>query len=183
MIGLIDLPGLNQCYYASLGHGAFCNGKRFVIEDDLSDFENEIIVTGDVNQFKSAGALEIYFELLKQHRLVRTIPDCFGHALAMQGRVGAMIDVHLNPWDVAATKIITEEAGGKYVLLSKTETAEGRFKYDILFGKPRIRTRHGFNCFCRGRFRLTKPLYSLCRTRQELCMVKTTLSTRYQRMA
>lgn len=138
LLGIIDHPGLDLCYYASLDHGAFCNGVKITIQDTLENFEKEIIATGDLKQFDDSGTLCAYQELIKAHKLVRTLPDCFGHTLAAKGAVGAMVDFHLNVWDMAATKIIMEEAGGKYTLLKKAEIAKGKFKYNIICGKPKV---------------------------------------------
>jgi histidinol phosphatase-like enzyme (inositol monophosphatase family) len=138
LVGIMDHPALDLCYYASQGHGTFCNGVRIDIQDTLDNFEKEIIATGDQKQFEDSGTTHAFKKLLENHKLVRTIPDCFGHTLAAKGAVGAMVDFHINVWDMAATKIIIEEAGGKYVLLKKTEAANGQFKYNIICGKPKV---------------------------------------------
>ncbi len=138
LVGIIDHPGLDLCYYASQGQGTFCNGERITIQDTLENFEKEIIATGDLKQFDDCGTFNAYQELVKAHKLVRTLPDCFGHTLAAKGAVGAMVDFHLNVWDMAATKIMIEEAGGKYVLHKEYEEAKGKFKYNIICGKPKV---------------------------------------------
>jgi len=138
LVGIIDHPGLDLCYYAALGQGTSCNGERFTIQDPLSNFEKEIIATGDRSQFYDSGTLNLYQKLCDKHQLIRTIPDCFGHTLAAKGSIGAMIDFHINVWDMAATKIIVEEAGGKYILFNKTESGNGIIKYSIVCGKPNV---------------------------------------------
>jgi len=138
LLGIIDHPGLEVCYYASRGQGTFCNGERITIQNTLEDFEKEIIATGDLKQFDDCGTITAYQELVQAHKLVRTLPDCFGHTLAAKGAVGAMVDFHLNVWDMAATQIMIEEAGGKYVLLKKYEVAKEKYKYNIICGKPEV---------------------------------------------
>ncbi len=138
LVGIIDHPGLDLCYYASQGHGTFCNGERITMQGALENFNKEIIATGDLKQFDDSKTFEGYQELVKEHKLVRTLPDCFGHTLAAKGAVGAMIDFHLNVWDMAATKIIIEEAGGKFVLLNKWKSPQGIYKYNIICGKPEV---------------------------------------------
>ena len=138
LVGIIDHPGLDQCYYALKGKGTFCNGDKITIKDTLENFEKEIIATGDLKQFVDSGTFKSYEDIVKSHKLVRTLPDCFGHTLAAKGSVGAMVDFHLNVWDMAATKIILEEAGGKFVLHKETEIAAGKFKYNIICGKPKV---------------------------------------------
>jgi myo-inositol-1(or 4)-monophosphatase len=138
VVGIIDLPGLGQCYYATPGHGTFCNGERVAIQDTLNNFENEVIATGDISQFKNSRTMKAYEKLLNEHTLTRTIPDCFGHSLAITGAVGAMVDFYINVWDMAATQLLIEEAGGKFVLHRKTALDKGKFKYDIICGKPQV---------------------------------------------
>ncbi|OGJ50958.1 hypothetical protein A2307_00980 [Candidatus Peregrinibacteria bacterium RIFOXYB2_FULL_33_20] len=138
LVGIIDHPGLELCYYASQGHGTFCNGTKLTIKDTLDNFDKEIIATGDRNQFEKSGTTKPYKELLEKHEFVRTIPDCFGHTLAAKGAVGAMIDFHINAWDIAATKIIIEEAGGKFLLLKKSQLPNGKVKHNIICGKPKV---------------------------------------------
>lgn len=138
LVGIIDHPGMGLCYYASKDHGTFCNKKKIIIKDTLDNFEREIIATGDRSQFNKSGTLKKYNKLLAKHELVRTIPDCFGHTLAAKGAVGAMIDFHINAWDVAATKIIIEEAGGKFLLLKKSQLPNDNIKHNIICGKPKV---------------------------------------------
>lgn len=137
LVGIIDHPGLGLCYYASKGQGAFCNGEKITLTD-TSNLDEEIIATGDRWQFAKTGTLEAYKALLEQHKLVRTVPDCFGHTLAAKGAVGAMLDFHINAWDIAATKILIEEAGGKFLPLKKTELPDGGVKHNIICGKPKV---------------------------------------------
>ena len=73
---------------------------------------------------------------MQGHPRVRTYPDCFGHTLAVQGAVGATVDVGLRLWDLAATPLLVEEAGGRFV--SRTEsTPDGSGElHHVVFGKP-----------------------------------------------
>ncbi len=140
IIGIIDHPGINHLYYAAKNQGAFHNHQPIKITDINSPTEipNQIIGIGDIAQFTSSNTLDQYHQLIKQHQYVRTTTDCFGHTLAAQGSIGAMVDFRLNPWDTAATKILIEEAGGKFLLLRETPTSEGKTKQDIIIGKPTV---------------------------------------------
>ena len=44
----------------------------------------------------------------------RGMTDAYGHALVATGRVDAMIDPVVFPWDVSAMAIIVREAGGSF---------------------------------------------------------------------
>ena len=139
LVGVIDHPDLDTCYYAVKNGGAFCNGEKIKINDVApSEFEEEIIATSDRKHFKNVGAMTAYESLLAKHSLVRTIPDCFGHTLAVKGAVGAMIDFNISAWDVAATQILVEEAGGTFLVIKKFKLPNGELKYNIICGKPII---------------------------------------------
>ncbi|MFI5144019.1 MAG: inositol monophosphatase family protein, partial [Ignavibacteria bacterium] len=55
----------------------------------------------------------------------RGFGDCHGHSLVIKGMADAMIDPTPAPYDLAATKICIEEAGGKLTDLEGTDTIHG----------------------------------------------------------
>ncbi|MDX1584571.1 MAG: inositol monophosphatase family protein, partial [Thermoanaerobaculia bacterium] len=132
LLGIIQLPMLDRCYWAAKGLGTRCNG-RIVSIDGASDIEGEIIALGDRAQFARAGREAVFDELMRRHSWARTYTDCFGHAMVIEGSVGAMADFDLNAWDVGATKILIEEAGGRFERLPGDPE-----KWNVVFGKPAI---------------------------------------------
>lgn len=141
IVGVIDLPALDKTYVAASGLGAHCNGQQIQLEDvaskDAIDFE--VIAVGEREQFVQREKAAAFDSLMSSHSSVRTYCDCFGHALAIEGCVGAMVDYNLRIWDVAATEILIQEVGGKYVRVNAKaprDTAEAR--YDVVFGKPTV---------------------------------------------
>ena len=44
----------------------------------------------------------------------RGFGDYFGHTFVARGQAEAMIELDVKPWDLAAIKIIVEEAGGRF---------------------------------------------------------------------
>ena len=51
-------------------------------------------------------------DLVRRAWHARTFSDCWQHLLVAEGSVDAAIDPELNPWDIAALRVIVEEAGG-----------------------------------------------------------------------
>ena len=74
----------------------------------------------------------MYRRLGELSACLRGYTDCFGHTLVASGAVDAMIDPDLNPWDVLATQVLIEEAGGTMLLRPSTDEV----KVDALFGSP-----------------------------------------------
>jgi fructose-1,6-bisphosphatase/inositol monophosphatase family enzyme len=132
VVGVIDLPALGRTYHAARGLGAFRDGIRLHLAPPES-VDDEIVAVGDRLQFDRAGKLDVFDRLLASHSVVRTYADCFGHALAIDGSVGAMVDFGLRVWDVAATEVLVTEAGGAFVEVDR----RGEF-HDVVFGKPGV---------------------------------------------
>lgn len=129
LLGVIHLPMLGQTYAAAKGQGATCQGKAVHLPQVVS-IEDAIIGVGDVAQFHSARRYEDYQRLSAMSGYVRGYTDCFGHGLVVSGALGAMFDPALNPWDILATQVLIEEAGG--TILLRPSSVSG--KVDALFG-------------------------------------------------
>lgn len=140
ILGIIDLPALGRTYSAARGLGAHCNDRAVTLEDLPGDAapEDEIIGIGDRQQFAAAGRPDVFDALMRDHPAVRTYTDCFGHALALEGSVGAMVDFDLRLWDTMASKVLMEEAGGRYVCFQRTGKEPRGRRFDVILGKPRV---------------------------------------------
>lgn len=129
LLGIIDHAGLDRCYSAGLGLGSHCNGRRLQLGPPR---EQEVISVCDRSQFVRAGRPEIFERLLGAYPLVRVYSDCFGHTLAASGAIGAAVDWGLNDWDIAASRILLEEAGGRYVQLAMSAGPP----WGVVLGQP-----------------------------------------------
>jgi histidinol-phosphatase len=139
-LGLIDLPMLGRLYSGGAGLGVWCNDRPLRLADiqDDSEVPSEIISLGGRGQYVSAGMQHIFDELMSRHLHVRTYGDCFGHAMALEGAAGAMVDFDLRVWDVAATQVLVGEAGGKFFCWRVRRVSPSHTRYDVIFGKPRV---------------------------------------------
>ena len=140
VLGLIDLPMLGRLYSGGTGLGVWCNGQRLQLADltDDSEIQSEIISLGGRGQYVSAGLQQGFDQMMSLHLNARTYGDCFGHALAIEGAVAAMVDFDLRVWDVAATEILVHEAGGKFFCWRVRRVSANETRYDVIFGKPRV---------------------------------------------
>ena len=140
VLGIIDLPGLNRCYSGATGLGAYCNNKLLTLSDITNEdaIEKEIIAIGERHQFIKAGKTDVFDTLMKSHPSVRTYCDCFGHAMALEGAAGAMVDYNLCRWDFAATEVLIAEAGGKFIASQNKSAGNGETRFDLIFGKPSV---------------------------------------------
>jgi fructose-1,6-bisphosphatase/inositol monophosphatase family enzyme len=138
LVGVIDLPGLDRCYSAGLGIGAWCDGRRLRLRDtSRRDLPREVVSAGDRPRFVQCRAGAAFDRLLREHAQVRGYIDCIAHAFAAEGLIGAVVDYGLKLWDLAATQVLIEEAGGRYVCAYRS-TGPASGLYGIICGKPTV---------------------------------------------
>jgi histidinol phosphatase-like enzyme (inositol monophosphatase family) len=133
VLGLIDLPGVNERTVGWRRGGVFRNGApvRCSQETDLS---KAFISHGDVFCFDRCNERPVFDRIAREARILRGYTDAFGHAQVLAGGVDAMIDLDLNPWDAAATQILVPEAGGRCVTIDYPELG----KLGLVFGAPAL---------------------------------------------
>lgn len=132
VVGVIDLPALDERYVSWAGGGCSRNGQPVrVSQSDRLD--RSLISVGDPICFEWAGRRPVLDRLQSTVPLVRGYTDAFGHAMVLNGALDAMVDCDLNPWDAAATQLMAVEAGGACVT---RRGARGRL--DLIFGSPAL---------------------------------------------
>jgi myo-inositol-1(or 4)-monophosphatase len=114
ILGLIYEPNRDELFTAVKGHGAHLNGKPIQVspEDSLS---KSLLATGF--PYYDFSYQDRYLDLLKElmrssHGLRRMGAAAIDLAYTACGRFEGFFEANLKPWDVAAGKIIIEEAGG-----------------------------------------------------------------------
>ena len=118
--GVINLPEINTLAWASLGKGAFVNGRRVHVSKTKT-LDQSFIVFGDIDKRATYPYTKGTFNLIDKCRFNRGYGDALGYVLLAKGNVDIMLD-RGKPWDVAPGKIIVEEAGGKFTDYSGKDT-------------------------------------------------------------
>ncbi len=134
VLGLIDLPALDERTVGWRGRGVTRNGARIHVSAE-EDPRRALISHGDAFCFDRFGARPAFDRMVHDLPLFRGYTDAFGHAQVLHGGVDAMVDVNLNPWDAAATQILVPEAGGRCVTLDRREDGRG---LGLIFGSPAL---------------------------------------------
>jgi len=132
LVGAINLPPFRELYSAARGMGAHCNGNPIHVAPrrDLADC---VVSAPEIQKFRVAQLEEGYERLGQVVRYFRGNGDCWMHAMAARGAFDAVVEFSLNRWDIAATEVIVEEAGGRFYERA-SKTVQG--KYDVVFGSP-----------------------------------------------
>ena len=73
-----------------------------------------MLVFGGASALRRGGYWPAYERLVDASGRQRAYGDYFGYTFIARGQAEAMIDIDLKPWDLAALKIIIEEAGGRF---------------------------------------------------------------------
>lgn len=112
ILGTVYMPAMNLFAYAEKGKGAFINEKKVRVSD-VKILKNAYMVFGDVDEPFTNGYGKEFLQLLRKCQGHRGYGDAIGYILIAQGYADIFLDSP-KPWDVAAAKIIIEEAGGKF---------------------------------------------------------------------
>lgn len=132
VVGVIDLPALDERYVSWAGGGCSRNGQP-VRASQADRLDRALISVGDPICFEWAGRRPVLDRLQTTVPLVRGYTDAFGHAMVLTGALDAMVDCDLNPWDAAATQLMAVEAGGACVT-----RIGARGRLDLIFGSPAL---------------------------------------------
>jgi histidinol-phosphatase len=84
-----------------------------------------MLVFGGPNVLRETGHWNAYERLVDRSARQRGYGDFFGYTFVARGQAEAMIDIDLKPWDMAALKIIVEEAGGRFTDFAGRSTIYG----------------------------------------------------------
>jgi len=138
IVGVIDHPALDLCYSAAVGLGAWCNGRRLHVTDiPASARPREVISASDRPRFVRCRRGQAFDRLMRIHPQVRGYADCIAHTLAAEGKIGAVVDFGLRLWDIGATQVLIEEAGGRFACVHRSRDRDGEL-YGIIAGKPSV---------------------------------------------
>lgn len=114
-VGITYQPMSNELFVAQRGRGAYLNGNKMSVSR-VNELELAVASTGfpydDIDQRESA--IEQFNRLLNIGNPIRIVGSAtLSLAYVAAGRFDAFWGANLHPWDVAAGKLLIEEAGGK----------------------------------------------------------------------
>lgn len=126
LCGAIYLPATHEMFTAIRGEGAFLNGVRIQVSP-ASDMSQAILSHGDFNVGSDEKARRAINEanFLARMGTVSSVQrvKCLGSAVVegayvASGRMEGYCMVILNPWDVAVSSLLVQEAGGQVTTLA-----------------------------------------------------------------
>ena len=113
VLGVVNLPALDEVVYAARGLGCFWNGEPARVSATQSLGE-ALLLSTDFGTCEQHGLGPAADALQQRVSARRTWGDAYGHVLVATGRADIMLDPVMNVWDCAALLPILEEAGGTF---------------------------------------------------------------------
>jgi myo-inositol-1(or 4)-monophosphatase len=121
IFGLINDPVMKNMYWACKDGGAFRNGQKLVVSSSIS-LNNTYLSTGASGRAIGYTNLPLIKTLSEKKCAVMKYPSfIYGAIQVANGKYIGAVFFHKHGHDVAALKIITEEAGGKVTDLNGEE--------------------------------------------------------------
>jgi histidinol-phosphatase len=124
VVGVSYAPALEELLVAMRGGGATCNGRPSTVSG-VASLADAFITHGDLEMSEREGYHNAVRALSGASLGCRGYGDFYGYHLVARGLADVMIEPRVAPWDVAALKVIVEEAGGIYSNLDDDRRAFG----------------------------------------------------------
>jgi histidinol-phosphatase len=118
-IGVVNLPALGETVWAGRGLGCWSERGPAAVSTHAG-LEGAYVMSSSFGHWPpgSVAALEASGAIL------RTWGDGYGYALVATGRVAAMVDPIVEPYDIGPMPVILAEAGGRFTDLAGDDTIE-----------------------------------------------------------
>lgn len=120
-LGIAFMPAAGDLFVAVRGDGALGNGRPLRVSD-VRHLRDAAVSHGGLNQFTAGGELDLLERLGEGTYTQRGFADFDGYRQLLLGRVDAMIDPGVKPWDVCAAAVLVAEAGGRLTAIDGEPT-------------------------------------------------------------
>ena len=130
LLGALDVPALDEHYWAAPGAGAWCNDRRLQVSG-CQALADSLLVTGfayDRHSRLDNNYAEFAYFTHRTHGVRRAGAAAVDLAFVAAGRCDGYWERGLSPWDLAAGVVLVEQAGGVVSAYdgSNLELASGR---------------------------------------------------------
>lgn len=133
IVGVIDHAMLDICCFAGKGLGAYVGNKKIELPENQTGAQ--AVVLPARADFQRNNNEDLLFHQLTCHfGNYRVFRCCYGHTTTLLGQTRLTLEHRVHIWDIAASQILIEEAGGKYSTLQTFTTNTDRKLYSVIFG-------------------------------------------------
>jgi histidinol phosphatase-like enzyme (inositol monophosphatase family) len=131
--GVASLPALEENISAVVGGGLRHQGSKGTGVSSVATLENAMVCTTSYDYFKQTKSESLYSNLLSCGCSLRGWSDCYGYMLLCTGRIDAVVEPLLFPWDIIPWLPIIKEAGGKYSQIARGGIASNHNLHNTLY--------------------------------------------------
>ncbi|MBX2813301.1 MAG: inositol monophosphatase [Myxococcales bacterium] len=125
VVGAMMLPVRNEVYWASKGGGAFKNDTRLHVSS-VAEWPQSTLSLGETSRLLRPPLRSAVVELAATATSTRSLGDLAGVTMVLNGLAEVWIEHGVKPWDVAPSKILIEESGGRWTTYAGTlDISEG----------------------------------------------------------
>jgi len=111
--GVAYAPVMGNLYRGLRGDGVYMDDRRVRVSD-VATLDKALMCYSSIGWFRKAKREHVFLELASKTERQRGFGDFYGFVLVAQGACELMIEHGVHSWDVAATKVLVEEAGGTF---------------------------------------------------------------------
>ena len=114
VVAVVSAPALGRRWWATAGGGTFAGGRpcRVSTVDTIADAQVSVTISSGWDRLGLTPAL---VGLARDARRSRGFGDFWQHALVAEGALDVAVDaVGVAPYDIAAVRLLVEEAGGTF---------------------------------------------------------------------
>ena len=122
--GVVSMPALARRWWATRGAGAFANGVRIHVSA-VPELAQAQLAWSGIEDWDEIGRLDAIVSLGRACWRTRGIGDAWQYMLVAEGAAEIALDPVVSIWDLAALKVIIEEAGGRFTDLAGVATIAG----------------------------------------------------------
>ncbi len=113
VLGVVNMPALNEIVYAAQGAGCWWNGRPCRVSN-VANLRESLVVATIAHGYERYDKQAAFGRIMATAGLFRTWGDCYGHLLVATGRAEVALDPIMSIWDAAALLPILREAGGTF---------------------------------------------------------------------
>lgn len=129
-VGVVSAPALACRWWARRGAGAFARDPlqeepRRLRVSAVGELADAQLCYGGLEEWRAVGRLDALLELGRRCWRTRGYGDFWSYMLVAEGALEIGLDPTVSLWDLAAPKVIVEEAGGRFTDFGGAPTADG----------------------------------------------------------
>jgi histidinol-phosphatase len=116
LAGVAHFPMLDETYWAARGGGSYRNGERLHVSA-VASIEEAVFCPNGLQLEQAAPHLPRVMELMQRSWAVRSYGGALDGCMLAAGKTDVWFEPKVEVWDLAALKLIIEEAGGLFFAL------------------------------------------------------------------